>query len=165
MALSHDAFRTHFAPAFIAGPGARIVRQGADPIVRPRSAWAWTYPRLDPIVVSDRLYAEHPSAHRRRPGVDETWHAVASDDVGPGEPCYQDELLAHALGSQAYVKTRVPMAYSPRDLFYALVTGDGAISPAAGEQLLGQWDAPRGGHPLSPACTRTTAPSVGWRAP
>ena len=35
MALSHDAFRTHFAPAFIGLPGARIVRQGADPIVRP----------------------------------------------------------------------------------------------------------------------------------
>ena len=89
-------------------------------------------------MVSDRLYAEHPSVIAAVL-VHETWHAVASDDVGPGEPCYQDELLAHALGSQAYVKTLVPMAYSPRDLFDALVTGDGAISPAAG-QLLGQWE-------------------------
>jgi hypothetical protein len=45
----------------------------------------------------------------------EAYHAVNSDAVAEGEPCFQDELMAHRWAVWVYFTTTAPIAFAPRE--------------------------------------------------
>jgi hypothetical protein len=128
MALSDDDFRTVLTPQFLALPNARVTRQAADPSSGAESAWAYTYPTRDWVVIGDALYQEE-TAVIAAVIVHEVYHAVHSDYVGKGEACLDDEVGAHSWGSSTFHDTLWPIAYGPS-----------SFVGRAGSQLFGQYE-------------------------